>query len=596
MAIEAELADGRILEFPDGTDPAVIQSTVKRIMGVGSAPAAASVAAQKLAPVQKSTPVQQAEPQTGYDFGAAMAADIAPAPAPRKSVLEGQEILVPAYEDPMLDPRFVAQVQAQLDALPADQRQAALEKLQSRGDVYGRAAKVVAGRYAALDEGVSPTLKKATDRRLETQTERFAMQGLDPEASKNLARQQALEGRMRPDLQSMSPDVVGEQADKAAAEQAEAFKDAGFWKRVGGEAGSQMSKSGLGLLSAYADLTGDKQMSANLADARRIETARGAAIPKGEGIFEKSAQGAMSSLAAQAPMMVVGVLTGTAAPILAQAALQQFGDAYGEGRAAGLTGKQAATRAIPLATAEVFFERFGMTKALKGLRAHVDQYGANSVSAYVAKAIATEIPAEQATTITQYAIDAIPELGLNRKPSMNDLYKQMEETFRQTVLQAGTTAGVITGVTKTAQGVNQLLDRDRPEAYKQDQSYQGLSEEMMRERGFLSPEGKPKQQVEPPLAPPAETRIEPTLDETQLLASAAQEEAPPTVETTKAQKVSALAERIASRGVDPQDALRIATAQIASDEQKKQAADEAAAQELPTYYPQEKGNRLKEIF
>ena len=585
MAIEAELADGRILEFPNGTDPAVIQSTVKRIMGVGSAPAAAPVAAQKPAPVQ------QAEPQPGYDFGAAMAADIAPAPAPRKNVLESQGIPVPAYEDRMLEPRFVAQVQAQLDALPADQRQVALENLQSRGDVYGRAAKVVAGRYAALDEGVSPTLKKATDRRLEIQTERFASQGYFPEGSKNRARQQALEGRMLPDLQSMSPDVVGEQADKAAAEQAEAFKDAGFWKRVGGEAGSQLNKSGLGLLSAYADLTGDKQMSANLADARRIETARGAAIPKGEGIFEKSAQGAMSSLATQAPMMVVGVLTGTAAPILAQAALQQFGDAYGEGRAAGLTGKEAATRAIPLATAEVFFERFGMTKALKGLRAHVDQYGANSVSAYVAKAIATEIPAEQATTITQYAIDAIPELGLNRKPSMNDLYKQMEETFRQTVLQAGTTAGVVTGTVKTAQGVNQLLNRDQPEAYKQDQSYQGLSEEMMRERGFLSPEGKPKQQVEPPLAPPAETRIEPTLDET-----GQEQPAPPTFETTTAQKVSALAERIASRGVDPQDALRIATAQVASDEQKKQAADEAAAQELPTYYPQEKNNRLREIF
>lgn len=38
MTIEAELADGRILEFPDGTDPAVIQSTVKRIVG-GGAPA-----------------------------------------------------------------------------------------------------------------------------------------------------------------------------------------------------------------------------------------------------------------------------------------------------------------------------------------------------------------------------------------------------------------------------------------------------------------------------------------------------------------------------------------------------------------------------
>ena len=32
MAIEAQLPDGRILEFPDGTDPEVIQSAAKRLM------------------------------------------------------------------------------------------------------------------------------------------------------------------------------------------------------------------------------------------------------------------------------------------------------------------------------------------------------------------------------------------------------------------------------------------------------------------------------------------------------------------------------------------------------------------------------------
>jgi len=34
MPIEAELADGRILEFPDGTDPSVIQATVRRLLNV----------------------------------------------------------------------------------------------------------------------------------------------------------------------------------------------------------------------------------------------------------------------------------------------------------------------------------------------------------------------------------------------------------------------------------------------------------------------------------------------------------------------------------------------------------------------------------
>jgi hypothetical protein len=38
MAIEAELADGRILEFPDGTDPSVIQATVKRVLASSGQP------------------------------------------------------------------------------------------------------------------------------------------------------------------------------------------------------------------------------------------------------------------------------------------------------------------------------------------------------------------------------------------------------------------------------------------------------------------------------------------------------------------------------------------------------------------------------
>src|SRR3990167_10353647 len=35
--IEAELADGRVLEFPDGTAPAVIQATVKKVLGAAPA-------------------------------------------------------------------------------------------------------------------------------------------------------------------------------------------------------------------------------------------------------------------------------------------------------------------------------------------------------------------------------------------------------------------------------------------------------------------------------------------------------------------------------------------------------------------------------
>jgi len=77
MAIEAQLADGRVLEFPDGTDPAVIQSTVKRL-----------IAESQPAPKTTPKPTQAAEP-VGYDFGAAMAADLALPETPEKKVYTG---------------------------------------------------------------------------------------------------------------------------------------------------------------------------------------------------------------------------------------------------------------------------------------------------------------------------------------------------------------------------------------------------------------------------------------------------------------------------------------------------------------------------
>jgi hypothetical protein len=60
MAIEAKLADGRVLRFPDGTDPTVIDSTVQNLLAEG-----------KTAPAPKATS-KPAEPEAQYDFGDAM--------------------------------------------------------------------------------------------------------------------------------------------------------------------------------------------------------------------------------------------------------------------------------------------------------------------------------------------------------------------------------------------------------------------------------------------------------------------------------------------------------------------------------------------
>ena len=509
----------------------------------------------KTYPKKKAAPIEDTTGAMGDDLGAAIM-DVA---QPKKeSVMEGVKIPpLPTEDRAVVNPQFTAAVQAQLNAMPANQRQAALDKMVKRPDVYGRAARAIAGRYAETDKVQAPTLKKF-DPRLEAQTERFAEQGLfDPES---YAKAQALSGQLMPDLQQMTPDVVGEQADIEAQKRAKELADAGFTERVGAGARSQFTKSGMGLLQAYADLTGDDDFSNKLNSARRIEEAREGAIPEGESIFDKSFQGAMTGLAAQAPLLVIGGLTGSSGPILAQAAIQQFGDSYGEGKAAGLSGTKAAARAVPMAAAEVFFERFGMTKALAGLREHVAKNGIDSLPKYVAEAIARELPAELATTATQYGIDVLPSVGLNKNPSLLGLYKQLEETLRQTILQSGVTAGATIGVTKGIQKTSQMLG-PREEAYQRDQSYEGLAELIAKSKGFLTPEQQQRQEQEAPPAPATDLGA---VGEVRPSEEAAPPQAPA---MPKDARITQLAEEIQRRTNIPiENATRIAEERIAAEE------------------------------
>ena len=84
---------------------------------------------------------------------------------PYRSIMEGRKIPeLPTEDRAVVNPKFVTAVEAQLNALPAEQRQAALDKMVQRQDVYGRAARAIAGRYAAMDKSFDlPTeLHRAT--------------------------------------------------------------------------------------------------------------------------------------------------------------------------------------------------------------------------------------------------------------------------------------------------------------------------------------------------------------------------------------------------------------------------------------------------
>ena len=267
----------------------------------------------------------------------------------------------------------------------------------------------------------------------------------------------------------------------------------------------------------------------------------------------------MTSLATQAPFIALTAMTGGSAPLLAQAAIQQFGDSYSEARAAGLSGQAAATRAVAMATAEVFFERFGMTKALAGLKAHIAQHGVASVPKYLAEAVASELPPELATTATQYLVDMAPKLGLNKNPSFADFYKQMEETVRQTILQAGVTAGGTIVAAKGAQKAGEALSKigaPREGAYQRDTSYEGLSDLIARQKGFLAPEQTQQTQQQAP-PPPADTDLG-ALGEARPGEDNVQPPAPPAAVKT-ASDVDTLAQQIAdTTSISLDDARRMA--------------------------------------
>jgi len=547
----------------------------------------------------KPKPKAKAEPNDGYDFGSAMAADLA-LPEITSSVLEGRQMPapLPTEDKYVVRPEFVDAVKAQLDAVPPEQRQAALAKLVERPDVYGRAARAIAGRYAEADKVVSKQLQFRTDPRLEVQTERFMGQSMRPEIAEGQARLQALRGQMRPDFQQVGRDITGEIASEEAGKRAAELEDAGFWKRVGSGVTSEYTKAGLGLLSAYADVTGDDQFSRDLISARRVEDARGKAIPEGESIFERSAQGAMTSLGTQAPFLVLSVVTGTAAPVLAQAAIQQFGDAYSEGRAAGLSGEAATARAVSLASAEVVFERFGMTKALAGLKGYIAKNGVRGLPEYMAKAVVSEIPPEMATTLTQYGIDMVPGIGLNKNPSVVGLYKQLEETLRQTILQAGATAGGTIATAKTAQyGAEALKPMVSPESrqrleaftgpreggYQKDESYEGISQLIAQSKGFLTPQQRQQRQQRQEQEDFGELGDTRPGDERQFTFTPLDEFELPNVPTAqeREQEVNKRAAEIEATGIPADDALELAEAEVVEQEKKNAAQAKRLATQVP---------------
>jgi hypothetical protein len=100
MAIEAQLADGRILEFPDGTDPSVIQATVKRLVAQSAQPKESTIGSELVRGGKQLVSSARTGAESLFDKNKAATEGVARSEAIAKEAGEGAsfEALQKAYE------------------------------------------------------------------------------------------------------------------------------------------------------------------------------------------------------------------------------------------------------------------------------------------------------------------------------------------------------------------------------------------------------------------------------------------------------------------------------------------------------------------
>lgn len=406
----------------------------------------------KFGPPQTAQAPVEAPPVTspmGEDFGSAIMAAATPK---KESVLEGTVAQRPIHpEEAPLRQEFIRGVEAQLNALPAAQRNAKLAQLAARPDVYGRAARIIQDKYAKLDAIQSKPLRQATDPRLETQVERYIERsGASPETAQMVAMQNAMRGVIGRDL----PQARGLTPEEEAAEEyrfrpgmttAEQLALTG--KRVAERIPKSYMQMGAGVIDFLGDVTGI-DVSETRSKGRSLEAYLGAMGTNPNEVL-KPFEGAAVSIATQLPAL----MTGNMPLIYGNMFLQSFGQSYSDAKRAGLDPVNATAKSALDGALELIGERFGMSQTIAGLKATA-KGDINEAIKYYAKALAREIPGEQITYTGQTATGQLyktdPEITIER------FLRGAVDTATTTVAQAGMMMG---GSAAAAKAIRKLDER-----------------------------------------------------------------------------------------------------------------------------------------
>lgn len=383
----------------------------------------------------KTEPV--AEP-SGSPMGEDLGSAIMGASTPKKSsVLEGKQMPVP--EEAIragVNPQFIAKLQAHLDSLPAEERVAKLAELSQRGDVYGRAAQTIAGRYEALNKAPESLVTKRLDPRLEARVERKIAQGRGAEGAAPEATKEAKMGyeEKLPQMTETPEEVTRIQEEYGIKPGMQGIDEtARVIKRLGTKGVAAGQQGYYGVKRAFADLLGteDEDTKTKLDSLDGLLKNMGESRSKPIQVIENAA----SSIIQQAPAMIGGLLTGSEPLVLASMFTQSFGQNYDESRRLGMPTDESIARSAAFAAFEVLGERLGLGASLQAIKKSATAIPLSDLSAYYAKALAKEIPGEELTYTGQFAVDKAH--GLNKEAGVKEFINGAIDTAVNTIAQAG---------------------------------------------------------------------------------------------------------------------------------------------------------------
>jgi hypothetical protein len=345
-----------------------------------------------------------------------------------------------------LKPEVRAAIEAQYDA--ADPK--ARKKLES---IPGAVGDVVRQRVQEYERAKDlPEAARMFDRRVEERTQRLIGKGEKPEFARAAAERGAELG-VTPGQEVAAIQREGTlEGTDFDFEMQKQYKDANALVR-GAIAGYQGYKQGaLGVNQAVAELVGADEFARTQGLGAKEARVAVESMGQNPNYVGRMFEGAISSIAQQLPAMTAGAISGSQAIVLGSMIAQSFGQEYAEGRAKGLDGLDAATRAGLMASFEGLGEKFGLKFAMDNIRRAASGMKTDQLKDFLGNTLKKELPGEYLTTTGQFLTD-LSSVGLNKNATFGDYLQQMADTTVQTLMQSG----LMTGGTKALGKVTEAL-------------------------------------------------------------------------------------------------------------------------------------------